>query len=70
MQLMRVTLLAVLLVTVLAAPKTDLYKVLGLERGAAENDIKKAFRRLSTQWHPDVNKDPEAKDKFVEIQRV
>jgi hypothetical protein len=68
--MMRGTLLLLLALTVLAAPKTDLYKVLGLERGVAENDIKKAFRRLSAQWHPDVNKDPEAKDKFIEIQRV
>lgn len=68
--MLRGLLLLTLAMAVLAPPRTDLYKVLGLERGAAESDIKKAFRRLSAQWHPDVNSSPEAKDKFIEIQRV
>lgn len=68
---MRVKLIAVLLAAaVVASSQTDLYKVLELERGAVEKDIKKSFRRLSTLWHPDVNSDPGAKDKFIQIQRV
>lgn len=68
---MRGVLLAVMLAAaVLAGSQTDLYKVLELQRGAEEKEIKKAFRRLSSQWHPDVNREPEAKEKFIQIQRV
>jgi molecular chaperone DnaJ len=45
----------------------DYYEVLGLPRNASEEEIKKAFRRLAFQYHPDHNKDPEAEDKFKEI---
>jgi DnaJ-class molecular chaperone len=46
----------------------DPYEILGLSRTAAEADVKKAFRRLAKQYHPDRNaSDPKAKDKFAEI---
>ena len=43
----------------------DYYEVLGVDRGAAEAEVKKAFRRLARELHPDVNDhDPEAEEKF------
>jgi molecular chaperone DnaJ len=49
------------------ATKRDYYGVLGVPRGASEEEIRKAFRRLAFQYHPDRNHDPEAEDKFKEI---
>src|SRR4051794_41953564 len=45
----------------------DPYKVLGVDRNADERQVKKAFRALARELHPDVNKhDPEAEEKFKE----
>src|SRR3954454_23093056 len=45
----------------------DYYEVLGVDRGADEGEIKKAFRRLARELHPDVNAhDPDAESKFKE----
>ena len=49
------------------ASKRDYYEVLGLNKDATEQDIKKAFRRLAMQYHPDRNKAPDAEEKFKEI---
>lgn len=43
------------------------FSILGLEPGASDSDIKKAYRRLSIQYHPDKNPDPEANKYFVEF---
>ncbi|KAG8083321.1 hypothetical protein GUJ93_ZPchr0015g6774 [Zizania palustris] len=43
------------------------YSILGLEPGVSESDIKKSYRRLSIQYHPDKNPDPEAHKYFVEF---
>ncbi|KAJ4952870.1 hypothetical protein NE237_029702 [Protea cynaroides] len=43
------------------------FSILGLETGASESEIKKAYRRLSIQYHPDKNPDPEAHTFFVEF---
>ena len=46
----------------------DYYKILGVERAASEDDIRKAFRKLARQYHPDVAKNKkEAEEKFKEI---
>jgi curved DNA-binding protein len=45
----------------------DYYATLGLERGATEDAIKKAYRRLARKYHPDVSKEANAEEKFKEV---
>lgn len=47
--------------------KRDYYDVLGVQKNATKSDMKKAFRRLAQQYHPDVNKENGAEDKFKEV---
>jgi molecular chaperone DnaJ len=49
------------------ATTRDYYDILGLERGASDEEVKRAFRRLAQQWHPDVSTDPEADARFKEL---
>lgn len=50
--------------------KRDYYETLGVEKNASEKDIKMAFRRLAKKYHPDVNKEPGAEEKFKEAQEA
>ncbi|MGC4109676.1 MAG: molecular chaperone DnaJ [Nocardioides sp.] len=50
--------------------ETDLYEILGVPRDADAEAIKKAYRRLARQLHPDVNPDPKTQDRFKEVSRA
>lgn len=45
----------------------SLYETLGVEQGASDDEIKKAYRRLARKYHPDINKESGAEEKFKEI---
>ena len=51
----------------MAAGKRDYYEVLGISRDADPQEIKKAYRKLAMEYHPDHNKEADAEDKFKEL---
>ena len=50
------------------ANKRDYYEVLGVSKDASPDEIKRAYRKLAKEYHPDVSTDPNATEKFAEIQ--
>lgn len=52
------------------ADKRDYYEVLGVEKNASADDVKKAYRNLARKYHPDVNKAPDAEAKFKEVKEA
>ncbi len=52
------------------ATKRDYYEVLGIKKNATKDEIKSAYRKLAKQYHPDINKSPDAPKKFEEIQEA
>ena len=51
----------------MSSNKRDYYEVLGVSKTASDDEIKRSFRKLAKQYHPDVNKEPGAEEKFKEI---
>ena len=48
--------------------KRDYYDVLGVNKNATDAEIKSSFRKLAKKYHPDLNKEPDAAEKFKEVQ--
>ncbi|KAJ9586685.1 hypothetical protein L9F63_019723, partial [Diploptera punctata] len=48
----------------------DPYKILGVQKSATLQDIRKAYKQLAKEWHPDKNNDPAAENRFVEINQA
>src|SRR5690625_5132980 len=50
--------------------KRDYYEVLGVGKDATPEELRKAYRKLARKYHPDVNKEPDAEDKFKEVKEA
>uniref|UniRef100_A0A8C6PAN4 DnaJ homolog subfamily C member 16 n=1 Tax=Nothobranchius furzeri TaxID=105023 RepID=A0A8C6PAN4_NOTFU len=54
---------------VITASEFDPYSILGVSRSASQAEIKRAYKNLAREWHPDKNKDPKAEDMFIKISK-
>ena len=54
----------------MAGSKRDYYEVLGVNKNSSADEIKRAYRKLAKKYHPDVNKEPDAEEKFKEVQEA
>ncbi|XP_056266897.1 dnaJ homolog subfamily C member 16-like isoform X2 [Pseudoliparis swirei] len=52
-----------------AAAEYDPYRVLGVGRSASQAEVKRAYKTLAKEWHPDKNKDPKAEDMFIKVSK-
>ena len=52
------------------AQDRDYYEVLGVNRGASADDIKKAFKKLAMKYHPDKNKEEKSEEAMVQINKA
>ena len=64
---MKISVALVWLLILSIESKLDPYRVLGVDRRSSSQEIKKAYKNLAREWHPDKNDNPGAQDKFVEI---
>ncbi|MEM4630539.1 MAG: DnaJ domain-containing protein, partial [Candidatus Diapherotrites archaeon] len=48
----------------------DYYEILGVKRDATQEEIRAAYKKLAKKYHPDINKEPGAEEKFKEIQHA
>jgi curved DNA-binding protein len=48
----------------------DYYRTMGVERGATQEELKRAYRKLARKYHPDVSKEPNAEERFKELQEA
>ncbi|CBY20690.1 unnamed protein product [Oikopleura dioica] len=63
-------LLFVLSLVVLAVNNSEYYEKLGVEKSATSKDIRKAFKKLALTMHPDKSKEPDAHEKFMELNKI
>lgn len=65
-----ILLVLALTVVTLAASGNDPYKILGVQKHASLQEIRRAYKQLAKEWHPDKSDHPEAETKFVEIKQA